>query len=243
LVTLEDRPLSWFSVRLPRFTVIGAAAVVVMAGAFYLFDRTATETPAAPAAPARQTASVPRADAPDPDATPDEAVSDRAFHLIGQARRLADRGKFDEANAKLAEADKAVPGLSETAEARRRIAELATPEGRLALQLSRARTALGSDDYAAAEKELAEAEKLKPGAAEIAALRQEMQAAQQKEAKRSSQVAELLAAMRESIARKDIAGADRAFNEASRLDVLDPALDQARVELAQAHDAARDKKN
>ena len=68
-----------------------------------------------------------------------------------------------------------------------------------------------------------------------------MQAAQQKEAKRSSQVAELLAAMRESIARKDIAGADRAFNEAARIDVLDPALDQARVELAQAHDAARDK--
>jgi hypothetical protein len=241
LVTLEDRPLSWFSVRLPRFAVIGAAAVVVMAGAFYLFDRTATETPAAPAAPARQTASVPRADAPDPDATPDEAVSDRAFHLIGQARRLADRGKFDEANAKLAEADKAVPGLSETGEARRKIAELATPEGRFAIQLSRARTALGSDDYATAEKEMAEAEKLKPGAPEIAALRQEMQAAQQKEAKRSSQVAEQLAAMRESIARKDIAGADRAFNEASRIDILDPALDQARVELAQAHDAARDK--
>jgi tetratricopeptide (TPR) repeat protein len=241
LVTPEDRPLSWFSVRLPRFAVIGAVAVVVVAGAFYVFDRPATETPAAPAAPARQTASVPRADAPDPDATPDEAVSDRAFHLIGQARRLADRGKFEEANAKLAEAEKAVPGLSETADARRKIAELATPEGRLAIQLARARTALGSDDYAAAEKELADAEKLKPGAPEIAALRQEMQAAQQKEAKRSSQVAEQLAAMRASIARKDIAGADRAFNEASRIDILDPALDQARVELAQAHDAARDK--
>jgi tetratricopeptide (TPR) repeat protein len=244
LVTPEDRPLSWFSVRLPRFAVIGAVAVVVVAGAFYVFDRPATETPAAPAAPAapaRQTASVPRADAPDPDATPDEAVSDRAFHLIGQARRLADRGKFEEANAKLAEAEKAVPGLSETADARRKIAELATPEGRLAIQLARARTALGSDDYAAAEKELADAEKLKPGAPEIAALRQEMQAAQQKEAKRSSQVAEQLAAMRASIARKDIAGADRAFNEASRIDILDPALDQARVELAHAHDAARDK--
>jgi tetratricopeptide (TPR) repeat protein len=233
--------LSPFSVRLPRFAVIGAVAVVVVAGAFYVFDRPATETPAAPAAPARQTASVPRADAPDPDATPDEAVSDRAFHLIGQARRLADRGKFEEANAKLAEAEKAVPGLSETADARRKIAELATPEGRLAIQLARARTALGSDDYAAAEKELADAEKLKPGAPEIAALRQEMQAAQQKEAKRSSQVAEQLAAMRASIARKDIAGADRAFNEASRIDILDPALDQARVELAHAHDAARDK--
>src|SRR5512134_460884 len=143
----EDRTVSPFSVR--RFAVIGAVALVVAAGAFYLFDRTATETPAPPA---RQTGSVPRADTPDPGAIPDEAVSDRAFQLIGQARRLADRGKFEEANAKLAEADKAVPGLSETAEARRKIAELATPEGRLAIQLSRARTALGSDDYAAAEQ-------------------------------------------------------------------------------------------
>ena len=233
--------MSPFSVRLPRFAVIGAVAVVVLAGgAFYLFDRPAAE---APLAPAKQAASAPRPDVTNLDDTPDEAVSDRAFHLIGQARRLADRGKFDEANAKLAEADKAVPGLSEIAEARRKIAELATPEGRLAIQLSRARTALGSDDYAAAEKELADAEKLKPGAPEIAALRQEMQAAQQKEAKRSSQVAEQLAAMRESIARKDIAGADRAFNEASRIDILDPTLDLARVDLAQAHDAARDKKN
>ncbi len=233
--------MSPFSVRLPRFAVIGAVVgVVVVAGAFYLFNHTVPETPAAPA---KQTASVPRADPSDLDSTPDEAVSDRAFHLIGQARRLADRGKFDEANAKLAEADKAVPGLSETADARRKIAELATPEGRFAIQLSRARTAIGSDDYAAAEKELTEAAKLKPEAPELAALRQEMQAAQQKEATRSNRVAELLAAMRESIARKDIAGADRAFNEASRVDILDPAIDQARVELAQAHDAARDKKN
>jgi hypothetical protein len=237
--------LSPFSLRLPRFAIIAAVGVVVLAGgAFYLFDRPAAEAPPAAAKQApKQTASVPRADAPDPDAVPDEAVSDRAFHLIGEARRLADRGKLDEANAKLAEADKAVPGLSETAEARRKIAELATPEGRFAVQLSRARTAVGGDDYAAAEKELAEAERLKPGAPETAQLRQEMQAAQQKGAKRSSQVAEQLAAMRESIARKDIAGADRAFNEASRIDILDPALDQARTELAQAHEAAREKKN
>jgi hypothetical protein len=231
-------------VRLPRFAVIGAVGVVVLAGgAFYLFDHTGAEAPPASAKQAARQApaSASRPDVTNLDDTPDEAVSDRAFHLIGQARRLADRGKFDEANAKLAEADKAVPGLSETAEARRKIAELATPEGRFAIQLSRARTAVGSADYAAAEKELAEAAKLKPDAPELAALRQEMQSAQQKEAMRSSRVADLLAAMRESIARKDIAGADRAFNEASRVDVLDPALDQARTELAQAHEAARDK--
>ncbi len=234
----EDRALSPFSVRLPRFAVIGAVGVVILAGAFYLVDRTDTETPPAPA---RQAASVPPADTTDLDATPDEAASDRAFHLVGQARRLADRGKFAEANAKLAEADKVVPGLSETAEARRKIAELATPEGQFAIQFDRARTAVGNDDYAEAEKALAEAERLKPQAPEIAELRQTLQAAQLKEAKRSSQVTELLTTMRESIARKDIAGADRAFNEAARIDILDPALDQARTELAQAHDAARDK--
>ena len=68
-----------------------------------------------------------------------------------------------------------------------------------------------------------------------------MQAAQQKEAARTGRVAELLSAMRSAIARKDIAGADRAFNEAARVDVLDPALDQARTELAEAHEAARER--
>lgn len=231
------RPISE---RLPRFAVIGTVSVAVAAGAFYLFDRTGAEAPAA--APAKQAAtSQPRADLSDVDAPPDEALSDRAFHLVAQARRLADRGKSTEANAKLDEADKLVTGLSETAEARRKIAALATPDGQFALQIARARTAVGNDDYPEVDKALAEAARLKPGAPEIAELRQAMQATQQKDAKRSSQIADLLASMREAIARKDIAGADRAFNEATRIDVLDPALDQARVELAHAHEAARDK--
>ena len=224
-----------FSVRLPRFAVIGAVGVVVLAGgAFYFFDRPAAE---APPAPARQAASTQRSDVTNLDDTPDEALSDRAFHLIGQARRLADRGKFAEATAKLDEADQVVPGLGETSEARRKIAGLATPEGQFAIQFDRARTAIGNDDYAEAEKALAEAERLKPQAPEIAELRGAMQAAQQKEARRSSQVTQLLAVMRSAIARKDIAAADRAFNEAARIDVLDPALDEARVELAHAHEA------
>ena len=229
--------MSPFSERLPRFAVIGALGVVVLAGAFYLFNRTDVEAPPAP--PARQAATEQRADVPSLDDMPDEVQSDRAFHLVAQARRLADGGKFAEANAKLDEADKVVPGLSETAEARRKIAQLATPEGQFARQIARARTAAGNDDYAAAEKELADAQRLKPDAPEIAELRQQIQAAKEKEARRSGQVAELLRTMRESIARKDIAGADRAFNEASRIDVLDPALDRARTELAEAHEAAK----
>ncbi len=225
------------SARLARFAGIGAVGIAVLAGGFYLFDRTGAE--ALPTGPARQAAtSQPRVDLNDFDSLPDEALSDRAFHLIAQARRLADGGRFTEANAKLDEADKLVPGLSETAEGRRKVAALATPDGQFALQIARARTAVGNDDYPEVDKALTEAARLKPGAPEIAELRQAMQAAQQKEARRSGQVAELLTTMRDAIARKDIAGADRAFNEASRIDVLDPALDHARVELAQAHKAA-----
>ena len=229
-----------FSARLPHVAIIGAVGIAVLAGALYLFDRPAAEAP--PPAPARQAAAMPSADLGGFDALPDEALSDRAFHLVAQARRLADRSKFAEANAKLDEADRLVPGLSEAAEARRKVAQLATPEGRFALQIARARNAIGSDDYSGADEALAEAAKLKPEAPEIAELRQAMQAAQHKEAERNSRVSELLATMRDAITRKDIAGADRAFNEASRIDILDPALEQARVELVQAHDALLDQK-
>jgi hypothetical protein len=45
--------------------------------------------------------------------------------------------------------------------------------------------------------------------------------------------------MRQAIARQDFAAADGALNEAARLDVLDPLVDQARQELAQAHESDR----
>jgi hypothetical protein len=218
------------SVRLPRLAIIGA--VVVLAATFHLFVGPAAQPPVAPA-------STRHSGVTNLDEMPDEALSDRALHLVAQARRFASRGRFADADAKLDEADKVAPGLGEIAEARRKIAQLATPEGQFALRIGRARTAVGNAEYSAAEKELAAAARLKPDAPEIAGLRREMEAMRQREAKRSNQVAELLAAMRRAIAGKDIAGADRAFNAAARIDVLDPALDQARTELAQAHEAAR----
>jgi hypothetical protein len=51
-----------------------------------------------------------------------------------------------------------------------------------------------------------------------------------------------LTTMREAIARHDFAAADGALNEAARIDVRDPALDAARIELARAHDADRKSK-
>ena len=65
-----------------------------------------------------------------------------------------------------------MPGSADTAAVRREIAQLSTPQGRLALQLDRARSAIAQDDSAAAEKALAEAERLSPQSPEIASLRQ-----------------------------------------------------------------------
>ena len=161
------------------------------------------------------------------------------MRLVGQARRLADDGKFAQAQAKLDEAEKSVPGLGATAEARRKIADQASPQGQLATQLDRARSAIDNDNAAAAQEALAAAERLNPQAPDIVPLRQALQAAQQKLVQRHDRIVELVATMRAAIARQDFAGADGALNEASRLDVLDPLIDQARTELAHAHDENR----
>jgi tetratricopeptide (TPR) repeat protein len=233
--------VSLFAQRLIRFGAVGVVCAVVAAGALYLFNRTDTATPAPGAAEPAGQASKARQpiDTDDELVVPNEAASDQALRLVGEARRLADDGKFTEAKAKLDQADKVVPGLSEVSETRRKIAELSTPQGQLATQLGRARTAIDNDEAVEAEKALAEAERLSPQAPEIAALRQALQAAQQTEARRHGRIVELLETMRSAIVRHDIAGADGALNEASRLDVRDPLLDQARTELARAHDEER----
>lgn len=229
------------TMRFARYGALGALCVVLAGSAFYLFER------AAPAAPTQQAAAPKAAAAKTPPVNsngddldvPTITESEAAQRLIGEARRLADDGKFDEAQARLAQADKVAPGLRETADERRKITELSTPQGQFATQLARARAAIEQDDDAAAEKALAEAERLKPQAPEIAPLRQAFEAAQRKEARRHGRVETLLTSMRAAIARGDIAEADAALNAASRIDILDPALDRARTELAHAHDEAR----
>ena len=220
-----------------RLIGFGALAVaVVAAGAVFLSDREDT-APLAPAAPVAATR--PAIDIDGEPAIPDEAASERAMRLVGQARRLADNGRFDDATARLDAADKVAPGLSATAEARRRIAEMGTPEGQFATQVARARTAIDNDDVSTAEKALAEAERLQPQAPEIGQLREALRMAQQKETDRHRRIADLIKSMREAITRRDFAAADGALNEAARLDVLDPLVDQGRQELAQAHEAER----
>jgi tetratricopeptide (TPR) repeat protein len=247
--------------KLIRYGVSGVLAVVVVAGAVYFLDRSPSASPATTAEDANPpaaatsaasdakpraaktatTAAAPTAN-PDEPAVPNAAQTDRMARLLGDARRLAADGKFDEAKAALDKADAVMPGSDDTAAARRDIAALSTPQGQLVTQLARARAAIAQNDAAAANQALAEAEKINPQAPEIPQLRQAMLEAQQNATHRNSRVTELLTTMREAIARHDFAAADGALNEAARIDVRDPALDAARIELARAHEADRKNK-
>jgi tetratricopeptide (TPR) repeat protein len=239
---------------LMRYGALAVAGIaLLMGGVFYLhlLDPGATEPaeaavdsakPAAVAnagahAEARAAAPMPIAD-PEEPAVPSQAQIDKVAHLIGDARRLAQDGKFDEAVAALDKADKLLPNDADTAALRRDIEQMSTPQGRLALQLQRARSAIAQDDRATAEKALAAAEQVDPQAPEIATLRQALQKAEQEDARRSGRIEALLADMRAAIARGDFVSANRALNEAERLDVRNPAIDPARVELIRAQDAA-----
>jgi hypothetical protein len=237
-----------FTKQVIRYGVSGVLAAVVVAGAVYFLDRSPTASPATtadgaspPAAADPSSAATPAVN-PNEPAVPSAAQTDQIARLLGEAHRLAADGNFAEAKAALDKADAVMPGSDDTAAARREITAMSTPQGQLATQLARARAAIGQDDVAAANKALAEVEKLNPEAPEIAQLRQALQAAQQKETHRHSRIAELLTTMREAIARHDFAAADGALNEAERTDIRDPAVDQARAELARAHDADRKNK-
>ena len=121
--------------QLIRYGVSGALAVVVVAGAVYFLDRSPGASPpsraedanppaAAPAASdakprAAKTAASAAAPTANPyePAVPNAAQTDQMARLLGDARRLAADGKFDEAKAALDKADAMMPGSDDTAAA------------------------------------------------------------------------------------------------------------------------------
>ena len=137
---------------------------------------------------------------------------DDAVALIGDARRQAAAGNYTEAEASLAKAEKAMPKLPETQQARDDIARLKTPEGQFANHIQRARLAVDHDDSSGGgAAELAEAARLKADAPEIVELRAALQAAHDKKAlaRRASRCG--------TMARRDLPL--RALNEAERIDI------------------------
>ncbi|MBY0324257.1 MAG: hypothetical protein K2X72_36440 [Reyranella sp.] len=129
--------------------------------------------------------------------------------------------------------------------------EHAAPAGRSADQLAQARSAItdarrlaARGDFSGAETALQGADRIVPGFAETATARREIadlrttrgdarrdRADQRRDA---THVATLVDAARKAIARRDYAAADRALDEAERIDAHDPAVVRTRNELLEA---------
>jgi hypothetical protein len=212
------------------YAVAGIAIVAIAIGAYRFFGGGPEPQSNAPAAASKALPA-------DEPKVPTSTQADKIQALVAQARQLANDGRFDEAERALDDADKVVKGQPEVAQARRDIAHLKTPEGQLALQLNRAKLAVDQGDAQAAEKALAEIEKLNPQAPEIPELRARLQQAKAKDEHRDDRITRHLAAMRDALAKKDFAGADSELNAAERIDVTDPAVRRARVELSRARNA------
>lgn len=127
----------------------------------------------------------------------------------------------------------------------------AAPAGHSASQLAEARAAIADarrlaarGDFSGAETALQGADRIVPGFAETATARREIadlrttrgdarrdRADQRRDA---THVATLVDAARKAIARRDYAAADRALDEAERIDAHDPAVVRTRNELLEA---------
>jgi len=221
------------------YGVVGAVVVLVLlGGGYYLYGPAGKlEVSAKKTHEAQTTASD---DEPTP---PTDAQNEKVMQLVAKARQLAGDSKFDEADAALQQADKVVPNSPEVQQGRRDVAALRTPEGQLANQLTKAQFAIDHGDYSAADKALAEAERLNAQAPQIAALRQDMEKARARDTRRGNRIAEHLTAMREAIARGNFARADSELDAAERIDIQDPDVRKAHIELNRARNSAEKKKD
>ena len=217
-----------------RYAVGAALCLAVIGGGTYLYFYDAPAKPTEAQAPETAKPAFAAAKRAAPDDEPPVLSSimiDQARELVGEARRLAASGDFAGAEIALKKAEQVAPGVDETAQARREIAELNTPQGQLAAQLDRARSAVDRGDDTVAEQAIAEAERLNAPATVIAELRASLQAAQRKDTRKDDHIASLLAEMRTAAAHQDFAAANRALNEAARIDILNRDVLKARDEL------------
>jgi hypothetical protein len=248
-VFVPFRNLSETRKRQLRYGALAAAVLLLAAGLILLSHQTA-QGPEAADAGHRAAAAAPSSGSPttaastaSPSSPSDEPTvvsalkRDEAVDLIADARRQAAAGNFSDAEASLQKAEAALPHMPEIAQARTDIARLKTPEGSFAIRIERARLAVEHDDVATAEAALSEASRIKPEAPEIAELRTALQTAKAKSARREARIADALGRMREAVAKRDFAAADRALNEAERIDLQDPSVRRARGELARARGA------
>ena len=236
------------------YGIIGALCVVVIGGGIYLFktadkpaDVPVQATAPAPPPPPAPPVATPRPAAPAapaPPAGPSAAQIGQARALIADARRFASLGDFSGAEAALQNAEKAAPGFAEVAQARQDIAQMRTSRGELGRLIERTRGAIQRGDFAAAERLLAEAERIDANAPEVLEVRRELQAAERPANRpQDGRVVMLVTAARAAIALGDLASADRALDQAEQIDPRDLAVIQARADLRAAQRTPRPGRN
>ena len=220
------------------YGIIGALGAVVLGGGFYLYQTTRpADVPPVAAAASTPTPAPPPAAAPRPTpppalpAGPSTAQISQARGFIADARRWASQSNFSEAEASLQAADRALPGFAETTAARHDIAEMRTARGQVGPLVTDARRAIQRRDFAAADRALDQAERIDPRSPEVIAARRDLREAQRSAAQRDNRIDALVAAARSAIARHDYVAADRALDEAERIDGRDRDVQEARAEL------------
>ena len=233
------------------YGIIGALCVVLIGGGVYVFK--AQDKPVepplqaakpAPPPPPPPPAAAPRPSPPPTPSGPSAAQIGQARNLIVDARRFASLGDFSGAETALENAEKAAPGFAEVAQARREIAQARTTRAQLGPLVDRTRRAIERGDFVAAERALAEAERVDINAPEVIEVRRELRAAERRDNQpQDSRVSVLLVAARAAIGFGDFAAAERALGQAEQIDPRDPAVIQARAELYAAERSARPPRN
>jgi len=234
------------------YGIIGALCVVVIGGGAYMFktaDKPVEPTvqAAKPALPPPPPPPPPQAAAPKPapppapaaPAGPSAAQIGQARPLIADARRFASAGDFSRAETALENAEKVAPGFAEVSQARRDIAALHTNQSQLASLVERTRRAIDRQDFATAERSLAEAERIDANAADVVELRRQLRAAERQDRQQDNKVAVLLASARAAISTGDLGAADRAIFQAEQIDPRDPKVIQARADFHAAERSRR----
>lgn len=94
-----------------------------------------------------------------------------------------------------------------------------------------ARRAVTRGDFASADRALDQAQRIDPRSSDVIAARRDLRDAQQSTARKDQRVDALVAQARAAIARHDYVAADRALDEAERIDGRDRDVQQARAAL------------
>jgi tetratricopeptide (TPR) repeat protein len=172
-----------------------------------------------------------------------EKVRQQVTKLIADARRAIAERRYDEAKRLLDEAEKLDPGSTEVQAARieydnaQRGVQDAERRRQVLRLVELARQAIRDKRFDEAERHIAQASQLDPNAAELRAVRQELEAAKRSvasEEQRRKQADELIEQARQAIRRRQYDEAEQLLRQAQQAFASHPDLPRVRADLDDA---------